>query len=374
MVNDEDMIAERLGADIGRFEPGYAPVDAVISHGKAIKAKRRAMLGSGFAVAAVLGVSLPFALSGQRDVGVSPAGPGHRVTVDAPHTDAKGATVFSGSIDGHAWNAPVEMRPSGGGSACVMSFGSCFSGFPAPTDPAAFSAGSGTGQPDRYTVDFRVDVDRVQADLQDGQTLSLDPMPVGDHRVALFELPSGLRVSRVTAYGADDKEVGFAIPFQQPGGASETVSWDAPGATPDTAEAARQIASGVTPGMTGREKWAVTAYVGPYGQCLVQVASPGGGTSWCAKRDAKPPMSLSFTHVKANGMPYWLQSEIDISVDHLDVVYSDGSTLRLTPTRVAGHAFVGLVVPVGLEVQTVTTFDGTGRRLGVNNGDPIPTK
>lgn len=377
MVNDEDIIAERLDTDIGRVEPGHAPVDAVIRHGKAIKARRRAMAGSGLAVAIVLGISLPLALSGHR-AGVPSAIAGHRVTVDVPHRDDKGATVFSGSIDGDTWNAPVEVLHQGGGpdgsSACIMSFGNCASGFPVATDPAAVSASSGTGKPDQYTVDFRTDVKRVEIDLQNGQRLLLDPMPVSDHRIALFELPSGLHISRVTAYGADGKEVGFAIPFHQPGGASITVTWDAPGARPAPSQASAQIASGVTPGMTGEEKWSVTAYVGPYGQCLVQSASQGGAVSRCVNRDAKPPASLSFTHVKANGMPYWLQSEVDTSVDHLDVAYSDGATKRLTPTRVAGHAFVGLVVPVGLEVESVTTFDSSGRLLGINTGDPVLTK
>lgn len=373
MVNDEDIIAEQLGTDVGRVEPGYAPVDAVIRQGKAIKAKRRAMVGSGLAVAVALGVGLPLALSGHH-TGVPSARAGHQVTVDSPYKDDKGVTVFSGSIDGHAWNAPVELGGPDGKSACIMSFGNCASGFPVATDPAALSASSGTGQPDQYTVDFRADVKRVEIDLQNGQTLLLDPMPVGDHRVALFELPRGLHVSRITAYGADGKEVGFAIPFQQPGGASVAVTWDAPGATPALSEASAQIASGVTPGMTGEERWSVTAYVGPYGQCVVQSASQSGAVSRCVNRDAKPPKSLSFTHVKANGMPYWLQSEIDTSVDRLDVAYSDGSTKHLTPTRVAGHAFVGLVVPVGLEVESVTTFDSSGRQLGVNTGDPIPTK
>ena len=373
MVNDEDIIAGQLGTDIGRVEPGSAPVDAVIRRGKVIKAKRRAMAGSGLAVAVVLGVGFPLAFSGHR-AEVPSAGVGHRVTVDAPHKDDKGVTVFSGSIDGHAWNAPVEVLHQGGGSACIMSFGNCASGLPVTTDPAAVSASSGTGQPDQYTVDFRADVNRVEVELQNGQTLLLDSMPVSDHRVALFELPGGMHVSRITAYGAGGKEVGFAIPFQQPGGASVAVTWDAPGATPDLAEASAQIASGVTPGMTGEEKWSVTAYVGPYGQCVVQSASQDGAVSRCVKRDEKPSMSLSFTHVKANGMPYWLQSEIDTSVDHLDVAFSDGATKHLTPTRVAGHAFVGLVVPVGLEVESVTTFDSAGRQLGVNTGDPIPTK
>jgi hypothetical protein len=377
MVNHEDIIAEQLGTDIGRVEPGYAPVDAVIRHGKAIKAKRRAIAGSGLAVAVVLGVSLPLALSGHQADGPS-ASAGHRVTVDAPHKDSKGATVFSGSIDGHAWDAPVEVLHQDGGpgdrSACIMAFGNCASGFPVATDPAAFSASSGAGQPDQYTVDFRADVKRVEIDLQNGQRLLLDPMPVSDHRIALFELPSGLHINRITAYGAGGKELGFAIPFHQPGGASIAVTWNAPGATAPLSEASARIASGVTPGMTGEEKWSVTAYVGPYGQCVVQSASPGGAVSRCVNREAKPPVSLSFTHVKANGMPYWLQSEIDTSVDHLDVAYSDGATKHLTPTLVAGHAFVGLVVPVGLEVESVTTFDSSGRQLGVNTGDPIPTK
>lgn len=373
MVNDEDIITEQLGTDIGGVEPGYAPVDAVIRHGKAIKAKRRAMAGSGLAVAAVLGVSLPIALSGHQ-AGVPSARAGHRVTVDAPHKDDKGATVFSGSIDGHAWNAPVALVHQGGRSACIMSFGNCVSGVPVTTDPAALSASSVTGQPDQYTVDFRADVKRVEIDLQNGQSLLLNPMPVSDHRLALFELPSGLRVSRITAYGADGKEVGFAIPFQQPGGASTAVTWDTPGAMPALSEASAQIASGVTPGMTGKEKWSVTAYVGPYGQCVVQSASQSGAVSRCVNRDAKPPMTLSFTHLKASGTPYWLQSEIDTSVDHLDVAYSDGATKHLTPTRLAGHAFVGLVVPIGLEVESVTTFNSSGRQLGINTGDPIPTK
>jgi hypothetical protein len=377
MVNDEDVIAERLGTDIGRFEPGHAPVDAVIRHGRAIKARRRAVAGSGLAAALVLGIGLPLALSGHR-AGAPAATAGHRVTVDAPHRDDKGATVFSGSIDGHAWSAPVEVLRQGGGpgggSACIMSFGNCVSGFPAATDPAAVSASSGTGQPDQYTVDFRADVQRVRIDLRNGQTLMLDPMPVGDHRIALLELPSGLRISRFTAYGADGEEIGFAIPFQQPGGASVAVTWDAPGAKPALPEASARVASGVTPGMTGEQKWSVTAYVGPYGRCVVQSASRSGTVSRCVDRDAKPPVSLPFTHVKANGTPYWLQSEIDPSVDHLDVAYSDGSTKHLTPARVAGHAFVGLVVPAGLEVESVTAFDGSGRQLGVSTGDSVPAE
>ncbi|WP_327287709.1 hypothetical protein [Streptomyces sp. NBC_01198] len=381
MVNDEDIIAEQLGTDIGSFEPGRAPVDAVIRQGRAIKAKRRLTAGSGLALAAVLGVGLPFALSGHHG-GTPSDRPGDRVTVDTPSKDDKGVTVFSGSIGLYSWNAQVEVLPQGpdGRSACLMAFGNCFADFPVPTDPAEFSVSGGIAQVGQnaddyqYTVDFRADVKRVEVDLQDGQRLLLDPVPISHHRVALFELPGDLRISRTTAYGADGKQVGFSIPFHHPGGASIPVTWDAPGATPPLTEASARIASGVTAGMMGEEKWSITAYVGPYGQCVVRTGSQGNAWSQCVNRDAKPPESLSFTHAKAKSAPYWLQSEIDTSIDHLSVAYSDGTTKRLTPTRVAGHAFVGVVVPVGLEVESVTTFDRSGRQLDVNTGDPVPAK
>ena len=365
MVNDDDVLAERLGEFLGRVEPGHAPVAAVISQGKAAKAKRR--VAGGLAIAVVLAVSVPLAVHGMGS-SVAPAG-GPSVVVDPPHTDAKGALTFSGTVDGKAWSASPEQ--SGGMKGCLLSLGTCPDGFPTPTSPVDFSSSTGAGKYDPYVADFRSDVSSLDIILADGSRLTLLPAALGTHRVAVLMLPHGDRVDRATAHTTAGDQV--SVPFHDPNGLNTFVAWYPPDAIPDQPETSGRVATGVAKDIGGKDQtWTVTAYVGAFGVC-VEIQLNGSGGASCQSPQVRPSAALPFTKVKANGPSYSIATEVDPSVSRVDVTFLDGTKATLTPARVSGHAFVAIVVEPGEEIVRAVSVSLDGSVLADPDGS-VPIK
>jgi hypothetical protein len=63
-------------------------------------------------------------------------------------------------------------------------------------------------------------------------------------------------------------------------------------------------------------------------------------------------------------------AEVDPTVDHVDVVFDNGSRMTLRPVRVGGHAFVGLLVALGRHAVTAPSYNHAGQVLGDPAGQP----
>lgn len=361
-LSDEDVLRARLAEEFGRIVPGQAPMDEVVRRGRVARGRRHMAIASGAVVVAVAA-----ALLGYQQARVpAPAGQGrHAATVDAPHRDATGGPVWSGSVNGKRWSATVDPH-----TGCIPSFGTCPAGFPAPTDePVEFSASSDSFDPDKYMGILRADSARVEVVLRGGGRLSLQPMEMNGKRLVLFETPHAFGMESVSAFAADGTELGYSIPFNQPDSASMTVTWYRPGETPTQPEASGQIASGTVDG----HRWSVEVRIGPFGVCFLATGTgTGTGTDTaCNRLDAPAPMAPSSTSGTVDGTR-WHYSEVDGRIDHLDVALSDGTTTRVTPTRLAGRSFASYVLSPNIRVLSTTAYDSTGHQLTTDNGDTTP--
>jgi hypothetical protein len=366
-LSSEHALTERLSTDIGRFEPGFAPVAAVLSYGKALRAKRRAVW-AGLTIAAVLAVAAPIALTagGGAAEPASPSGSPPTVTVDPPHTDAHGLPVFSGAIGGKQWTASVVNQPHPG---CLPSFGFCPQQVPAPADPVDLLA-TGDAKTNRLVLLFRTDAAGAEVLFRDGDHVTLQPVPLQGLRLALLALPVGDDIDQIVAHTASGDRT--AIPFNSPDGSVELTRWYAPGALPKPSASQAKIASGRGAGpmelasktaSTGPQMdWQATAYVGPYGVCIVQGWGTGLYTR-CTPQGQQPPTGLPFYNVYDPTQSQTIATEVDPAVDHITITYDDGTHTTLRPVRVAGHAFVALVEPLGHSILSAPSYDSSGHMI-----------
>ncbi len=361
-LSDEDVLQATLAEQIGRIAPGEPPVDDVVRKGRAARGRRRTAVASGLVVVGV-GVAL---LGYQQVRGPSHAGQGrHAVTLDAPHRNATGDLVWSGSVNGKPWSATVDQS-----RGCAWSWGACPGAFSTPVDPFELSSTSDGIGPDKYVGTFRADTARVDVVLHDGEYLSLQPVDVNGQLVVLFATPHAFGMDSVTAFAADGTEIGYSIPFNQSNGTSMVVTWYPPGETPTQPEASGQIASGTVDG----HGWSLDVRIGPFGVCFLSTETGTGGSVACSTLDAPAPMSPSQTSSDgANGLT-WHYSEVDNRVDHIDVMLSDGTTTRVTSTRLAGRSFVAYVFPPNIRVLSITSYDSEGHQLAKDDNGATASK
>jgi hypothetical protein len=331
----------------------------VLRRGRAVRGRRRSAVATGLVVLGV-GVAL---LSYQQVRHPAPAAPSPRaVTVAAPHRNAHGDLVLSGTVNGRPWSATVD--PSTG---CVPSFGSCPGNFPAPVDPLSLSSTSDSVGPDNYIGTLRSDTARVEVVLRDGEHVSLLPVDVKGRRVVLFATPHAFGMDSITAFAPDGTEIGYSIPFNQPNGMSMAVTWYLPGETPTQPRASGQVASGTVDG----HSWSVDVMIGPFGVCFLSSETGSGTNVACSRLDAPAPMSPSSSSGSVGGLT-WHYSAVDSRIGHIDVALSDGTTTRVTPTRMAGWSLATYVVAPNVRVVSTTSYDSEGHQLAKEDGDTAP--
>lgn len=260
MTDIEPALRHHLDDELNRLQPHPVPTEAVYSRARAIRHTRRAWAAGALATAAVLGTSLPILGSGLRQ---SAAGGGNTVTVNTPHTDAKGRSVFSGSEGGRHWS--VTIAP--GECPSTEDFSEACNGAPA-NDPAEFGFSEST-RSTNYAVFFRSDIARIDMTLGDGQEVTLLPATVRGNRVGLVLVPPKTAIARVDAYAADGSLVAYSIPFQTDG-VAHFAMWYKPDQLPTQPEASGTI-TGTTP---KGQKASVDVRIGPFGFCYTVAQRP----------------------------------------------------------------------------------------------------
>ena len=195
-------------------------------------------------------------------------------------------------------------------------------------DPVNFS-GTSAGATDVEYGPVRAAVSYVTVQLSDGTVLRLHPVSVYGLRYVAFAVPLLEPVSRITAYSARG-EVAAAIPFNDPAGGPTVVQWLGPG------QRGLPRASGlIGSGGTGARAWSVTAYVGPWGECLDSHGN-GGGASACdvasAPLGAKVLASIS-------GTSQLMVGAAAADVDHVVITLAGGGNIRVPAVRVGELKF-----------------------------------
>ena len=227
------------------------------------------------------GVAVPLLLHQQASQPALNQARHHHVTVHPAGPQSPAGLIASGTVTAGAGGSPRRSRaravPGGARSASPR----CSSSDCGPvtgasrSDPVAFwgpLAAPSTAEYGPVSAAVRY----VTVRLADGTVLTLHPVTVYGTRLVAYGVPVHAVISRVTAYSAHG-ELASAIPFNDPDGTATVDLWLRPGQT-GLPRATHLIGSGTA----GGHAWSVTAYVGPWGECLV-TRGGGNGSSGCAR-------------------------------------------------------------------------------------------
>jgi hypothetical protein len=277
---------EDLTTALGAVEPGAAPVEAAMLHGKKIRNRRRAGLLAG-AVAVVAAAVVGVPAFAHQEALPQPTTTHVRVTVNPPGPHSPAGLIASGLIGSQPWDVVVQSPSSSncevtGTDLAVLA---CEGGLGKPdaADPIVLGgSGGGTGNTVQYFVSYgavRADVASVRVVLSDGTVLNPRPTMVDGRRLVAFATPSGVPVDSLTAYSRTG-EIATEIPFNGPAGDGPPTfgQWLRPGqAVP------ARLSGAIGSGTSNGQAWRATAYLGPWGTCVVD-----GGDTDCFSPEQHP--------------------------------------------------------------------------------------
>lgn len=375
-----DDIQRRLGAEPQRLRtPSAPPVEAVIDRARTARARRRSTFTAAVAALAAAAAATPILATGApwRD---HPGGRSATISVNAPHLDAHGGTVFSGVDDGKKWSVSV---PAG---TCASRQGEINACGPGPDaqhgSPADIGSTVFTASPVTYWVHLRPDVAHLTVELTDAEQLTLVPATIGNTPAAMFELTRRVGITRITAYAPDGSMIAYSIPYQGPADA-KIAMWYRPGETPTQPQAAGTITSTIHGAVNklykGGPSVTVQVNTGPFGICYTTRQLSGDQQPVPVTSCRPLPTSRPITTTTDDGIPsdglWWvaLGGLVDNSVDHVDFNLSTG-TFRVPATRIGGFTFaVGIVGTGGSGFTNIsrTAYDAAGHVLTTT---PQPTK
>ena len=195
----------------------------------------------------------------------------------------------------------------------------------------------------------------VTVRLADGTVLTLHPVTVYGTRLVAYGVPVHAVVSRVTAYSAHG-ELASAIPFNDPDGTATVNLWLRPGQT-GLPRATHLIGSGTA----GGHAWSVTAYVGPWGECLV-TRGGGNGSSGCAS--VATPQGTAV--MGWGGSPQVTYGTAAADVEHLVITLSGGGTIRVRAIAAGEQKFFAFALAPGQHAVRWLAYDAA--RHGVGSG------
>ena len=228
---------------------------------------------------------------------------------------------------------------------------------PTAAAPISFQGEGSDGSPVPFNITFGEvwkDVVSARVELSDGTILTLRPAEVDGSRYVAFASPESMQVDSVTAYSRSGA-IATAIPFNPPDGLLPTFeAWLRPGqALP--ARLTGTFGSGTANG----KPWRATAYLGPWGTCLIVgpdvecLGSQRPATGWAA------------------GSESWVMGTAADSVSYVVITLKDGSTVRAEATAVGSQKFWG--VPLSSSQQAGarwTAYDTAGQPVASGS---VPT-
>jgi DNA-directed RNA polymerase specialized sigma24 family protein len=369
-----DVTRERsaLVAAFEAISPHPAPVDDTVRSGRAVKRRRAALAIGVVAVAAAAAWGVPSLV--HRAAGPAPA-PRARpaaVTVQAPGRGAQPGEIATGMINGQRWWIVAALPGTDGDPKAGRGYQDIIIAGPAvepierfPTMPvlsAAHSLGpvsfaaSISGGVQVLVGAVRADVSRLTVRLDDGSVLTLHPVTVYGTRAVAFAIPVDTAIADVVAYSRHG-EIGFTVPFNQPGGLAWFVAWLRPGQH-QVPRASGRIASG-----TG---WSATAYLGPWGICI-PVVDPQPADMACVPSVTGPVVVLDLDR---GGTPQIEGGIAAASVARVVVTQPDGSTAEVRLVTVGSQQFFAFAVHRGAGPLRWVAYDSAGQVVAAGGHDP----
>ena len=194
----------------------------------------------------------------------------------------------------------------------------------------------------------------VTVRLSDGEALTLHPVSVYGTRYVGYAVPRSLQVSGITAYSAH-RELASTIPFNAPDATLNTGAWLRPGQT-GMPRAMGLIGSGTVDG----HAWSSTAYVGPWGECLVTRGN-GGANSVC---DSVSTPQGTTVLGSASGPLVVVYGTAGPDVRHVIITLASGQTLRVQAVQVGDQKFFSYALPRGQRSVRWQSFDAVRHETG----------
>jgi hypothetical protein len=350
---------EDLTTAFAAVEPGAAPVEAAMLTGRKIKNRRRAGLLAG-AVAVVVAVAVSVPAFTHQEALPQPTTRHVRITVNPPGPHSPPGLVASGLIGTAPWTLIVTSPKNDNcmiNGAGLSLFG-CSGDLGQPTAAAPISfEGEGTdGGKDPGYVSFGEvwkDVVSARVELSDDTVLTLHPVEVDGLRFVAFAVPEHLAVDSVTAYSRSG-EIATAIPFNSPSGIPSVEAWLRPGQV-EPPRRTGTFGSGTADG----KPWRATAYLGPWGTCLVVV-----GDTDCFDTEQRLAAGTAGALWVGGSGSYAIGTAAD-SVSYLLITLKDGSTVRADATAVASQKFWGVTLSGSQQADARwTAYDAGGKAVG----------
>ncbi len=359
-IDDQHDLYERLDLAVGAVTPREAPVDGAMRRGRGLRLRRRAAVAAG--VAAVVAAGL-VAVPSLRHTATERPAASYSATVRPPGSHSPPGLIASGTVNGQRWQI-VAGRPGAGGAGRgeqiflatgpALDSGSASTSVPTAAlkskDPVVF-LGLSCGPTQVQFGELRADVSSVKVNLGNGSTLTLHPATVWGVRMVAFAIPMGAPVVSATAYSAHG-DIATAIPFNG-GGMANFGTWLRPGQN-GLALASGRVGSGSYLGSA----WSATAYLGPWGVCLVGEA---GGTSASSCTNATSAAGLGTgVMLWTDGVPAVAVGSADQSVARIVVTSPDGKTTQMRLVTVGGARFFAFPFGKGPKPWKWTAYDGSG--------------
>jgi hypothetical protein len=358
-IDDERDLHERLDRAFETITPRPAPVDGTVRRGKAIKGRRRVAVA--VAVAAIVAVGVITVPSLHRLAGPAPVpGSGHyTVTVQPPGPGSPAGLIASGTINGKYWQLATGKPGTGGttaGNQEIYLSGAALENAMTgivpdlSTDHPAPVAFEDVGIPpvEAQYGPVQADVSYVKVALNNGTVLTLHPVTAYGARVVAFATPLNATIVSATAYSRHG-EIATAIPFNEGDGQAFFGIWLKPGQH-GIGRASGSIGSGTIGGNT----WSASAYLGPWGVCIVSVTG-----SICAPAAAST-LGTAVMASTESGTPRVITGVASPSVVRIVVHQPDGTVTQVRPVTVGGQKFFAFSETSGSHPLNWAAYDSSG--------------
>jgi hypothetical protein len=340
-------LQENLNSAFAAIDPGPAPVERAMRQGGKIRNRRRAWAVAGSVAAIGIAAACVPALARQLAL-PAPTTSHVRVTVNPPGPHSPAGLIASGAIGAGTWQWLTDTPGTNlvHGQPCFYARGTLAGQFTmtcggsagegndsglSRSDPVSFESNGSTDTVEWGAVDSAVSYLTVR--LGDGAVLTLHPATVDGARYVAFAVPADMVVDSATAYSRTG-ELATAIPYQPPGGSAVFQEWQRPGqAVPG------KVNGTFGSGTVGGQAFQATAYLGPWGTCLVY-----GGNSGCFDPSQHPASGATV------GSTSWVAGTAADSVSYLMITFKHGSAIRVGVTAIGPERFWG----VGLGAKSST--------------------
>jgi hypothetical protein len=363
-VQEERELRARLGALLAQAEPGPAPVEVTMRHGRARRTRRRALVAGSLAVIAAVAVATPPLL--RRHAAAPQPAAGETVTVQPPGRGAAPGVIATGTVNGRPWTAVLNgtaADPSASFRPDFPILGGVVMGQELTGPTTAALASIGNGRSTGYVGPVAAPVRYLLVTLSDHQVLSLRPVPWRGHRYVAFMVPDKLALLTAVSYGRHG-EISYTIPFNSAGAAS-FVTWLRPGQAGQARASVRfgpDTAGGKPAGPDA------SGHAGPWGLCIVTRSPTGSGADCVATGDRARQTSLVSPFISGGG-------DTNIGFARTDVAYlrlsrSDGAVLTAPVARIAGYGLFAFPLAGSQRISHWAAYGADGTRLGSGPGNP----